>query len=73
MMGRVMSRLELQELEAYREQLEADVRKLVDKYLTIAEWDLPDIAVPLSMRLSIAAIRRTLDEVELVLPNLPPA
>jgi hypothetical protein len=57
------------ELEAHREQLEADVRRLVDKYLAIAEWDVPEIDEPLASRLIITAVRQTLDRVEKALPD----
>ena len=61
------------ELEAHREQLETDVRHLVEKYLAIAEWDVPEIDEPLSSRLIVAAIRQALDRVEVALPKSPQA
>jgi hypothetical protein len=61
------------ELEAHREQLETDVRHLVEKYLAIAEWDVPEIDEPLSSRLIVAAIRQALDRVEKALPKSPQA
>ena len=61
------------ELEAHREQLETDVRHLVEKYLAIAEWDVPEIDAPLSSRLIVAAIRQALDRVEVALPKSPQA
>jgi len=67
-----MPSIEKRELEAHRAQLEADVTELVDKYLTIAEWDVPDIDEPLAHRLIIAAIRQALDQVEQALPSDPP-
>lgn len=54
---------EQMELEAHREPLEADVRRLVDKYLAIAEWDVPEIDEPLAIKLIVAAIRQALDRV----------
>lgn len=68
-----MPKLEQLELEAHREQLETDVRRLVEKYLAIAEWDVPEIDEPLSSRLIIAAIRQALDRVERALPESPQA
>jgi hypothetical protein len=68
-----MSKLEQLELEAHREQLEADVRRLVDKYLAIAEWDVPGIDEPLANRLIVGAIRKALDRVEKGSPDCPPA
>ena len=66
-----MSNMEHIELEAHRAQLEADVKQLVDKYLAIAEWDVPGIDEPLSTRLIIEAIRRALDQAEHALPQSP--
>jgi hypothetical protein len=60
--------LERLELQAHREQLEADVRRLVEKYLAIAEWDVPEIDEPLASRLIITAVRQALDRVEKALP-----
>jgi hypothetical protein len=68
-----MARPEQLELEAHREQLEADVRRLVEKYLTIAEWDVPEIDEPLACRLIVAAVRQALDRVEKALPESPRA
>ena len=65
-----MSRgLERLELEAHREQLEADVRRLVEKYLAISEWDVPEIDEPLASRFIITAIRQALDRVETALTD----
>ncbi|MFI8384270.1 hypothetical protein [Pseudomonas sp. NPDC079086] len=63
-----MPQLEQLELQAHREQLNADVRQLVDKYLAIAEWDVPEIDEPLAIALIITAIRQALDGVEQALP-----
>ena len=52
-----MARMELLELEAHREQLTADVKKMVAKYRSIFEWDVPDIDEPFSDKLIIVAIR----------------
>jgi hypothetical protein len=66
----VVSRgLERSELQAHREQLEADVRRLVEKYLAISEWDVPEIDEPLASRIIITAVRQALDRVEMALPD----
>ena len=57
------------ELDAHGEQIEADVRRLVEKYLAIAEWDVPEIDEPLATRLIVTAIRQALDRVEKSLPD----
>jgi hypothetical protein len=64
-----MPHLEQFELEAHREQLETDVRRLIEKYLAIAEWDVPEIDEPLASRLMVAAVRQALDRVEQALPS----
>jgi hypothetical protein len=68
-----MANLEQLELDALRAQLETDVRHLVDKYLAIAEWDVPGIDEPLANRLIIAAIRQELDRIETALTQSPSA
>jgi molybdopterin converting factor small subunit len=64
-----MSKIEQLELEAHREQLQADVRKLLDKYLAIAEWNVPEIDEPLAIRLIVTAVRQELDRVEKALAD----
>ena len=60
---------ERREQATHREQLEADVRRLVEKYLAMAEWDVPEIDEPLASRLIITAIRQALDRIEKSLPD----
>ena len=67
-MKAAMVRLEQMELNAHLAQLEADVKRLIDKYLAMSEWDVPEIDEPLANRLIIAAIRQALDSVEQALP-----
>ncbi len=38
-----MPDLEQIELANHRDQIDADVRKLVDKYRAIFDWDVPEI------------------------------
>jgi hypothetical protein len=66
-----MPRPEQLELDAHREQLEADVSRLVDKYLAMAEWDVPEIDEPLACSLIVVAIRQALDRVASTLPDAP--
>ncbi len=68
-----MARPEQMELATHREQMEADVRRLVDKYLAMSEWDVPEIDEPLANRLIISAIRQARDRVEKALPGPPQA
>jgi hypothetical protein len=62
-----MAKIELLELEAHRKQLTADMRKMVEKWRSIFEWDVPDIDEPLSDKLIIAAMRYALDDIEVSL------
>lgn len=64
-----MAKIEQLELEAHREQLRDDVQRLIDKYLAIAEWDVPDIDEPLAYRLIIGAIRLQLEHLEQALSH----
>jgi hypothetical protein len=59
-----MAGVEQLEMDAYRAKLAANVSRLVDKYRSIFEWDVPDIDESLSDRLILAAIREALDRIE---------
>jgi hypothetical protein len=59
-----MARIEQLELDAHRDQLNADVKGLVEKYRSIFEWDIPDIDERASDKLILGAIRHALDAVE---------
>lgn len=49
------------EMDAHRAQLNSDLRGLVDKYLTIFGWDVPEVDEALAQRLIIESLRRALD------------
>ena len=59
-----MAVIEQLEMEAHRARLQVDVRKLVEKYRSIFEWDVPEIDEALSDRLILAAIRQALDALD---------
>jgi hypothetical protein len=59
-----MGKIEQTELENHRHQIIADVRKLVDKYRAIFDWDVPDVDQAEADRLITMEIRRALDDVE---------
>ena len=59
-----MAELEQLELDAHREQLNKDVRGLIDKYRAIFGWDVPGIDERLADRLILGAIRQALDSIE---------
>ncbi len=52
------------EIERYRGELVEDTRKLVDKYLSISDWDIPEIDETKTVSYILQAIREALDEVE---------
>jgi molybdopterin converting factor small subunit len=64
-----MARMEQMELDAQRAKLNEDVKKMVEKYRSIFEWNVPDINQALSDRLIVAAIREALNDVEKTLPG----
>ena len=59
-----MAKIEELEMDAHREQLHSDLRRLVDKYRAIFGWDVPEIDEALSQRLIIESLRRALDDLE---------
>lgn len=59
-----MAKIELLELEAHRNQIIADVKKLVEKYRAIFDWDVPDVDQGLADKLILVEIRSALDNVE---------
>jgi hypothetical protein len=59
-----MPKIEDVELERRRSQIVADVKKLVDKYRAIFDWDVPDIDQPAADRLILEEIGKALRDVE---------
>ncbi len=59
-----MAEIEQRELEAHRHQIIADVRKLVEKYRAIFDWDVPDIDQDAADKLILVEIRKSLDAIE---------
>jgi hypothetical protein len=55
---------DIQELEIgrYRDELDEDVRKLVDKYLRIADWDIPENNEKKTVEIILWQIRKSLDD-----------
>ena len=56
---------DIQELEIgrYYNELKDDVHDLVDKYLRIADWDIPDNDEEKTVRLIAGAVKKALDDV----------
>lgn len=59
-----MAKIEEKELEGHRAQIIADVKKLVEKYRAIFDWDVPDIDQNAADKLILTEIRKALDELE---------
>lgn len=59
-----MKKMEQLELEAHRGGIIKDVKKLVEKYRAIFDWDVPDIDQSLADRLIIVEVRNALDDIE---------
>ncbi|MGP1685012.1 MAG: hypothetical protein ACTS8S_22035 [Giesbergeria sp.] len=59
-----MAKMEQIELNRHREQLTADVERLVEKYRSIFEWDVPEIDEVAADKLILGAIRQALEAVE---------
>ena len=59
-----MAKIEEKELEGHREEIIADVKKLVEKYRAIFDWDVPDIDQMVADKLILMEVRRALNELE---------
>ena len=59
-----MADIEQLELDGHRSEIVADVKKLVEKYRAIFDWDVPDIDQKCADQLIVVTIRTALDEVE---------
>jgi hypothetical protein len=60
---RVVS-IEEHELEGHRAEIIADVKKMVEKYRKIFDWDVPDIDQAAADRLIVSEVRKALGELE---------
>ncbi|GEM_PF-478749 len=59
-----MTDVQKMEIGRYREEIEEDVRKLVDKYLSIADWDIPENDEKRSIDYILYTIRENLEKIE---------
>lgn len=59
-----MDKIEQIELDRHRRDIIADVKKVVEKYRAIFDWDVPDIDSALADRLILTEIRKALDDIE---------
>lgn len=61
--------MEQLELDAYRSEIEDDMRSLVEKYRKIFDWDIPEIDQRAADKLILTALRVALDANEVRLNN----
>ena len=59
-----MAKIEERELEAHRDEISADLKKLVEKYRAIFDWDVPDIDQTVADKLIVTEVRKALNELE---------
>jgi hypothetical protein len=59
-----MAKIEQLELEAHRSQMIKDVKKLVEKYRAIFDWDVPDIDQGYADKLILVEIGKALDDIK---------
>ena len=52
------------EMSRQRPSLDKDVNKLVDKYIKIMDWDVPDIDEPKARRLILDEIKLSISRIE---------
>jgi len=62
-----MASIETIEMNVYREQLDSDVKKLVEKYRAIFGCSVPDNDQTFSDKLILPAIRKVLDDIDMTL------
>ena len=59
-----MEKIEQIELDAQRSQIIADMKSVVEKYRAIFDWDIPEVNQKAADKLILAAIRKSLDDIE---------
>jgi hypothetical protein len=52
------------EMNKQRKSLDQDVERLVDKYIKIMDWDVPDIDEPKARQLILDEIKRSISRLE---------
>ncbi len=59
-----MTDIQKMEIDRYRSEMVDNVQKLVDKYLQISDWDIPEIDEKKTMGYILQVFRETLDDIE---------
>jgi hypothetical protein len=62
--GNEVAKIEQLELKGHRSEIIADVKRLVEKYRGIFDWDVPEIDQSVSDKLILVEMRRALDDIE---------
>jgi len=59
-----VAKIEERELAGHRDAIIADVKKLVENYRAIFDWDVPDIDQRAADKLILTEVRKALDAIE---------
>jgi hypothetical protein len=59
-----VANIEQKELQSHRDEIIADVKKMVEKYRAIFDWDVVDIDQTVADKLILVEVRKALDELE---------
>ena len=59
-----MAKIEQVELDRHRRAIIADVKRLLEKYRAIFDWDVPDIDQNAADKLILVEMRKALDDAE---------
>ena len=59
-----MARIEQVELQRRRAEIVSDVKRLVERYRAIFDWEVPDIDQACADKLILLEVRAALDDVE---------
>lgn len=59
-----MTDMQKLEIDRYRSEMVDNIQKLVDKYLQISDWDIPDIDEKKTIGYILQVFREALDDIE---------
>ncbi|MEO8343936.1 MAG: hypothetical protein ABI536_08935 [Gallionella sp.] len=58
-----MQKMEEKEMDAYRDELNTDIRNLVRKYRRIFDWDIPEVDQQAADKLILGEMQAVLQEI----------
>jgi hypothetical protein len=64
-----MAKMEQLELDEHRGEIVADVKRVIEKYRAIFDWDIPEVDQGLTDKLILQEVRKALDAIEKELPG----